>query len=331
MTEPTRGASPTAEGSLVVDVPVPIGRDGIEISSSDRVPRRAGFQRGWSRWTGYAFVLPALAVFAAFVVVPLGQTFWLSFYNWDGLTARKWVGLANYRSLYTDPVLRSAFYHSALLVLFISILPVALGLLLAAALSVRRIRGMTFFRTVLFFPRVLPLVVVGVMWDWMYQPDGPINSALRAIGLGSVARAWLGDFRWALSAVGVIGTWFTYGFCMVLFIAGVQKIPMSLYDAAKVDGSGPVREFFAVTLPGLSNELVVAFTLTVIGALRTFDIIYVTTLGGPGIATDVPSLEIYHRAFEYNEVGSAAAVSVALALIIFAVTALILRRGDRAS
>jgi raffinose/stachyose/melibiose transport system permease protein len=298
--------------------------------SGEKRPR-AGLRQGWSRWSGYAFVIPGFAVFAAFVIVPLCQTFWLSFYSWDGLTARRWVGLANYRSLYTDPELRSAFYHSAILVLFISIFPVALGLLLAAALSVRRVRGMTFFRTILFFPQVLPLVVVGVIWDWMYQPGGPVNSALRAIGLGSVARAWLGDFRWALPAVGVIGTWVTYGFCMVLFIAGVQKIPMSLYDAAKVDGSGAVREFFAVTLPGLSNELVVAFTLTVIAALRTFDVIYVTTLGGPGVATTVPSLEIYRRAFVYNEVGSAAAVSVALALIIFVVTFLILRRGDRGS
>lgn len=294
-------------------------------------PRRALLLPRASGWTGYLFVLPALAVFIAFVIVPLCQTVWLSFYQWNGLTPRQWVGLANYRALFADSELRDAFVHSAILIIFISILPVILGLALAAVLSYRRMRGMTFFRTILFFPQVLPLVVVGVIWDWLYQPDGPVNAALRAVGLGSVVRAWLGDFTWSLPAVGTIGTWVTYGFTMVLFIAGVQKIPTSLYDAAKVDGAGPVREFFAVTLPGLRGESVVAFTLTVIAALRTFDVIYVTTLGGPGTSTTVPSLQIYQMAFEYNEVGAAAAVSVALALIIVVVTFLILRRGDRSN
>jgi raffinose/stachyose/melibiose transport system permease protein len=176
---------------------------------------------------------------------------------------------------------------------------------------------------------VLPLVVVGVAWQWLYAPTGPIDSALNAIGLSGFARAWLGDFTWALRAVGLVGTWVTYGFAMVLFVAGVQKIPISLYDAARVDGAGPVREFFAVTLPGLRQELIVAFTLTTIAALRTFDVIYVMTQGGPGTSTTVPSLEIYERAFEYNQLGSAAAVSVALALIISVVTIVILRLGDR--
>lgn len=289
-----------------------------------RAIRRVG-----AGWTGYVFVLPALAVFAAFVLYPLCQTVWLSFYSWDGLTARRWIGLANYKSLFTDPTLRSAFLHSAILVVFISLFPIALGLLLAAVLSYRKIRGLTFFRTVLFFPQVLPLVVVGVIWDWLYQPDGPINSLLHDIGLGFIARAWLGDFTWALPSVGIVGTWVTYGFAMVLFISGVQKIPATLYDAARVDGAGPIREFFAVTLPGLRGELIVAFTLTVIAALRTFDVIYVTTLGGPGTSTTVPSLDIYQMAFEYNQVGAAAAVSVALALIIVVVTFAIIRRGDR--
>ena len=281
--------------------------------------------------TGYLYILPALLVYGAFVVFPLIHTVWLSFFNWDGLTPAKWAGLANYRSLLSDPELRSAFAHSAVLILFISVLPVVLGLLLAAALSTIRVRGLTFFRTLLFLPQVLPLVVVGVAWQWLYAPTGPINSALRDLGLGAYAHAWLGDFAWALRAVGLVGTWVTYGFAMVLFIAGVQKIPLSLYDAARVDGAGPVREFFAVTLPGLRQELIVVFTLTIIAALRTFDVIYVMTQGGPGTSTTVPSLEIYLRAFEYNEVGSAAAVSVTLALLIFALTVVILRIADRSS
>jgi raffinose/stachyose/melibiose transport system permease protein len=281
--------------------------------------------------TGYLYILPALALYLAFVIAPLGHAVWLSFFNWNGLTPAKWVGLANYRSLVSDPELRSAFAHSAELVVFISILPVILGLLLAATLATVRTRGLSVFRTILFIPQVLPLVVVGVAWRWIYDPQGPLNAFLRAVGLGSITRAWLGDFGWALRSVGLVGTWVTYGFAMVLFIAGVQKIPISLYDAARVDGAGPLKEFFAVTLPGLRNELVVVLVLTMISALRTFDVIYITTQGGPGTATTVPSLEIYNRAFQYNEVGAAAAVSVVLALLIFAVAVTILRVGERGS
>lgn len=279
--------------------------------------------------TGYLYILPALLLYLAFVIAPLLHTVWLSFFTWNGLTPAHWTGLTNYRELFSSSELRGAFLHSAELILFISIFPVALGLLLAATLSTVRMRGLTAFRTLLFLPQVLPLVVVGVAWRWIYDPQGPLNAALHTVGLGSVARAWLGDFTWALRAVGAVGTWVTYGFTMVLFIAGVQKIPTSLYDAARVDGAGPLREFFAVTLPGLRNELVVAISLTFISALRTFDVIYVTTQGGPGTQTQVPSLEIYMRAFQYNEVGAAAAVSVVLALIIFACTLLILRLAER--
>ena len=168
-------------------------------------------------------------------------------------------------------------------------MPIVIGLALAAAMARTRVRGLTAFRTILFLPQVVALVVVGVMWRMIYAPDGGLlNNALGAIGLGG--QDWLGDFELALPAVGLVGTWVTYGLAMVLFAAGVQKIPQSLYDAARVDGAGPLREFVAVTLPGLRFELGVALTLTTIAALRTFDLVYVTTGGGPGDATTVPAL-----------------------------------------
>jgi raffinose/stachyose/melibiose transport system permease protein len=172
-------------------------------------------------------------------------------------------------------------------------------------------------------------VVIGVIWRWIYAPTGPLNKVLEAVGLGGFARAWLGDFTYALPAVGVIGSWVTYGFCMILFIAGVQKIPTSLYDAARVDGAGPVREFFAVTLPGLRNEIVVVLTLTMIWALRTFDLIYVTTRAGPGEATNVPAFILYQRAFLTGQVGSAAAIGVTLAVLIFAIVFCVSRLQEK--
>ncbi|WP_063736515.1 carbohydrate ABC transporter permease [Streptomyces sp. RTd22] len=287
---------------------------------------------GEPRAVGYLYILPALLVYAVFLLYPFGQSVWLSFVHWDGLTVATPAGFDNYRDLFGDPALRAPFAHALLLLVFYSALPVAIGLLLAAAMSRVRIHGMTFFRTVLFLPQVLALIVVAVAWRSILAPDGLLNDTLRAVGLGSLARPWLGDYTWALPAVGVIGTWVGTGLCMVLFLAGVQRIPRELYEAARIDGAGPVREFLAVTLPGLRPHIAVALTLTIVAGLRNFDLIYVTTSGGPGNATSVPAYEVYHRAFETNQVGSAAAVGVALTVLIFALTVTVSRlvEGRRA-
>ncbi|MES4904056.1 MULTISPECIES: sugar ABC transporter permease [unclassified Streptomyces] len=280
---------------------------------------------GEPRAIGYLYILPALVLYAAFLLYPFGQSVWLSFVHWDGLTVATPAGLDNYRDLFTDPALRAPFAHALLLLVFYSALPVAIGLLLAAAMSRARVRGMTFFRTVLFLPQVLALIVVGVAWRSILAPDGLLNDTLRAVGLGSLARPWLGDYDWALPAVGIVGTWVGTGLCMVLFLAGAQRIPRELYEAARMDGAGPVREFFSVTLPGLRPQIAVALTLTIVAGLRNFDLIYITTSGGPGNSTSVPAYEVYHRAFETNQVGSAAAVGVALTVLIFVLTVTVSR------
>jgi len=281
---------------------------------------------GEPRRVAYLYILPGLAVFVAFVLAPLVHAGWISLFQWDGITAGEWVAFDNYKAVVTDPQLRSAFLHALVLLIFYSFLPIVIGLLLAAAMSRAPVRGLAGFRTILFLPQVIALVVVAVMWRMIYAPDGGlINGALSAVGLGSLQQNWLGSFNLALPAVGLVGTWVMYGLAMVLFTAGVQKIPQSLYDAARVDGAGPVREFFAVTLPGLRNELAVAMSLSVITALRAFDIIFVTTKGGPGNATTVPSLLIYQRAFITGEVGSAAAIGAIMGAIILLLSVVITR------
>ncbi|TMU97339.1 sugar ABC transporter permease [Streptomyces sp. DASNCL29] len=287
---------------------------------------------GEPRAIGYLYILPAVIVYAVFLLYPFGQSVWLSFVHWDGLTVATPAGFDNYRALFTDASLRAPFLHALLLLVFYAALPVAIGLLLAAVMSRARVRGMTFFRTVLFLPQVLALIVVGVAWRSILAPDGLLNDALRAVGLGALARPWLGDYTWALPAVGVIGTWVGTGLCMVLFLAGAQRIPRELYEAARMDGAGPLREFRTVTLPGLRPQIAVALTLTIVAGLRNFDLIYITTSGGPGNATSVPAYEVYHRAFETNQVGSAAAVGVALTVLIFVLTVTVSRlvEGRRA-
>jgi raffinose/stachyose/melibiose transport system permease protein len=253
----------------------------------------------------------------------------LSLYEWDGLTAGTWAGLANYADIFTDDRLRSSFLHTGVLVIFFAIIPTTVGLVLAAVVARARVRGLSFFRVVIFLPQVVAMVVVAVTWRQIYAPDGTLNDLLRLVGLDGLTRGWLGDFTFALPAVGVVGTWVSTGLCFVLLLAGTGKIPSDLYDAVRVDGGGAIREFFTVTLPALRNELVVALTLTVIAALRTFDLVYVTTRGGPGTSTTVPSYEVYRRAFEIGQVGSAAAIGVTLTVIILGINLLIARIGAR--
>jgi len=305
---------------------------GSETTARDRARARKRAP-GEPRNVAWLYILPGLLFYGLFTLAPLAHTVELSFFDWDGLTVGHYIGLDNYREAFSDPLVRASFKHSAELIVFYALLPVVLGLLLTALLTRHPVRGFTFHRTALFLPQMIAGVVVAQAWVWIYASNGPLNELLRDVGLGSLARPWLGDFTWALPAVGGIGTWVTYGLCMVLFIAGAQSIPHSLYDAARVDGAGAVREFFAVTLPALRNQVVVAFVLTTINALRSFDIIYNATSGGPGTETYVPSYYMYRNAFVFNRVGYAAAIAVILTAAIFTLAGIVLyvsSRGEEA-
>ena len=300
-------------------------------SSSRRLSRRSGGPPGEPRAIAWAYVAPGLLVYAAFLLYPLVRSIQISFYDWDGLTLGTWVGLDNYVKVVQDEGLRAAFTHALVLMLYFAVVPLAVGLLLAAILNRAKVRGLGFFRTVVFLPQVVAMVVVAVAWRRIYAPDGTLNSLLQAVGLDGLTRAWLGDYALALPAVGFVGTWFETGLVTVLMLAGMGQIDKELYEAARLDGAGPVREFFSITLPAVRGEISVALTLTVIAALKTFDLVYVTTKGGPGNQTSVPSYEVYHQAFELGQVGLASAIGVSLTIVIFVISFLITRlveRGD---
>lgn len=267
-----------------------------------------------------ALVAPAAVAYAIFVLRPIAMTVQYSFYKWDGITPSTWVGLANYVEIFHNPELSGSIVNAFELIIFFSFFPVALGLFTANAIrGFATSRLAVVSRTVLFLPQIIPLVAAGIMWSWQLSTDGLVNQLLRLVGLGGVARAWLGDFTTALPAVGVIGAWVLFGLCMLLLLAGMTKIDPSLYEAARVDGAGPVREFFSITLPSLRQEIVVCLTVTVIAALASFDIVYIATQGGPGNRTLVPGLEIYYLAFFQREVGMASALAVALMVLVLAV------------
>lgn len=275
----------------------------------------------------WLYLLPGFLVYAVFLLYPLGRSVQISFFDWDGITLGRWVGLSNYAAVLTDDTLASAFGHAAVLVVFFALVPLVVGLVAAAIIDRARVRGVGFFRTVIFLPQVIAMVAVGVAWRHVFEPDGPLNTALRRVGLGSWARAWLGEPGWALPSVGVVGAWVEIGLVTVLMLAAMSSIPRELYEAARLDGAGPVREFLAVTLPAVRSQVAVALTMTIIAALKTFDLVYVMTKGGPGHATTVPSYEVYHRAFELGRVGQAAAVGVVLTLVIFVISVAVQRIG----
>jgi raffinose/stachyose/melibiose transport system permease protein len=285
--------------------------------------RRGGKKRKWE-WKAYLYILPAFVLFAVFLGVPAVQTAQYSLFRWNGIGPSTWVGLQNYAELFTDSVLRSSFLHAGVLIFFYAVIPLVMALFLTAIISRgANLRGMSLFRTMLFLPQVVASVVVATTWVAIYSPDGLINQLLRLVGLGSLTRAWLGDFDTALPAVGIVGSWLGIGLCLVLFLSGVANIQPELFEAARIDGAGPVGEFFSITLPALRGQIAVALTLTVVAALKTFDLVYITTRGGPGTSTTLPAFEAYNRAFNTGKVGSAAAVAIVLTALILGVTVLI--------
>ncbi|HLU11618.1 MAG TPA: ABC transporter permease subunit [Oceanobacillus sp.] len=177
------------------------------------------------------------------------------------------------------------------LVVWFGFISVALGLVVASVIHrVETGRLGVIARTVLFLPQVIPLVAAGVIWGWLLALPGLINQILRAVGLGAITRAWLGDFDWALPAVGFIGIWVLLGFCVVLLLTGMTKVDPALYESGRIDGASWFAEFVRITIPLLRHEIGVCLTVTVIAALAAFDIVYVSTAGGPGTSTAVPGL-----------------------------------------
>jgi len=296
------------------------GEDREAVRATRRTRRSAASRPSWS---SLLYVAPALAFFVVFVVVPIVQSVRISFYDWDGISVATPAGLSNYAAVFSDADLREALGHSLVLLVFYAALPVLVGLLLAGAMSRIRIHGLTVLRAVLFLPQILSSVVVAVAWRGILADDGPVNGALRAVGLGGLTHTWLGDFGTALPSIGLIGTWVEYGLCMVLFLAGIATIDRSLYEAARLDGAGAFREFTAVTLPALRPQISIALILTITFALRNFDLIWNTTRGGPGTSTTVPSVFVYQDAFQDRALGQASALAVVLTVLILVVVGVV--------
>jgi raffinose/stachyose/melibiose transport system permease protein len=259
-------------------------------------------------------------MYAVFVLVPLLLTIFYSFFKWNGVGPMTLVGLRNYTTVFQVPDLLGTIVNAFWLVVWFSFIPVGLGLLVASVIHrVATGRFGSVARTVLFLPQVIPLVAAGIIWGWLLSLPGLINQILKGIGLGAITRAWLGDFDFALPAVGVIGIWVLLGFCSVLLLTGITKIDPALYESARIDGVSWLQEFVTITVPLLRYEIGVCLTVTVINAFAAFDIVYVATGGGPGNSTSVPGLQIYILAFTQRAIGLASALAVMLMILVVVV------------
>ena len=278
-----------------------------------------------SGWRNFLYVLPAVLVYAVFLLLPLLASLGISFTEWDGTSLPVFSGVSNYLRMFSDPVFWIALGNNAILMLFYTLLPISIGLMLCSFLyETRSNRERSLLRILFFLPYIMPMAVLGVVWRWLYNPAfGPIDQVLRAIGLPQLALSWLGDFTWALPAVGLVATWYFFGFCLVLFMAGLQRMDPSLLEAADLEGSSRRQKFMRITLPALRPEVRIALLLTVIASLKAFDLVYVMTQGGPGTSTMVTNIFMYKQGFDLHYFGYASSVAVFSMLIVLGINYLI--------
>ncbi|WP_130381527.1 sugar ABC transporter permease [Kribbella sp. VKM Ac-2569] len=306
--------------------------EAVELARAPSRTRRRGPLARRRELMAYAFLLPAVLLLAVFTLVPFVQAIVLSFQQWDGVsTTSPFVGLSNYTFVLHD----SVFWSSMRNVLIFGVAGFVLGnaLSLGMAIAVNRVRrGKAFFRTAFYLPGVFSVVVIGMMFSWLLAPNaGIVNRLLGGVGLSGLQHNWLEDPGTALPAVAAVFLWYHWGFGFILYLAGLQDVPVELYEAADLDGAGGWAKFRYVTWPDLLPVTAIVSLLTLLGALQVFGTVQVLTNGGPGDHTMVPTLRIYQEAFTNQRFGSAAAMSVIFggALVLLAMLHLWLSRRRR--
>ncbi|MBX5200679.1 sugar ABC transporter permease [Rhizobium sp. NZLR1] len=276
------------------------------------------------------YLIPGAIGFILIVLIPQLANLALSFTAWKGVGTPRPVGLQNYHRLLTDDQFWGSMYHTLLFIVSMTVIPVCIGLLLAALLFdyVRDQFGewvSSFFRAGFYLPQILPVTVAGVLWGWILNPVGVINITLKAIGLDNLAQNWIGDATYALAAVSLVIVWIQVGYCLVVFMAGLSRIDPSLYEAAELDGANWWSRLVTITIPLLAPEIFVVVLTTLIAALKVFAPIFVITAGGPDNATLVPSYLTYYHFFTTQRVGYAAAIAVVQTTLTIALAVIFLR------
>jgi ABC-type sugar transport system permease subunit len=295
--------------------------------------RRRSIRR---RPIGYLFVAPIVLFFVVFVGYPFLRSFYLSLTSWSGLGSPRFVGLRNFQVMVDDPVFWKALGNTFLFTGVTTVLQTALPLLLAVLLN-RGWRAGVLFRTLVFIPAVISLVVTGVLWQLIYEPNfGSLNQVLRSVGLDKLAHPWLADPHTVLPALMVVSLWQSLGLFTLIYLAGLQGINPALYEAASIDGASGRQQFFHITVPMLRTVTGVVIILNLINGFKTFDVIYVMTGGGPNRASEVLGTYLYGLAFGSTAgavpaLGYATAISMVIFVLCLAATLIQLRISRRAA
>jgi ABC-type sugar transport system permease subunit len=267
----------------------------------------------------YGFILPGTAFYLMVTIMPMFMGLWMSLHRWNILRTRQtFIGLANYATVLTNPVFWQALKNT--LIYTVGVVPVQIGLALIVALLLNaEIRGRTMFRLLYYLPVVTPLSIAAVIWQWIYHPQmGLLNAALSTFGVAP--RNWLGDPQIAMLSVIIVAIWAGLGYKMVIFLAALQGIPESYYEAAMIDGANRLDLFRHITLPLLRPTMLYVFITSLIGSFQVFGLVNVLTGGGPLDATNVLVMHIYRRAFSDYQFGEASAMSFVLFAIILLFT-----------
>ncbi len=264
--------------------------------------------------SGWLFVLPALVGTLIFIIIPVICSFALSFSKWDLLSPIEFVGLENYRLLFKEPLFYKILINTVVFAISTSVFGVIIPLILACILN-SKIRGSEFFKTAYFLPFITPMIVVGVIWEWIFDPNiGFINYIL------NIHINWLYDSNFAMPALIIVSVWKLIGYNMIIFLGALSAISQNMFEAAKIDGANPIQTFIYVTVPLLSPSIFFVVIITAISSFQVFDLIYLMTQGGPLDSTNVLVYSIYKNAFEYFNVGKASAIAYVLFFIILVLT-----------
>lgn len=277
------------------------------------VKPRGWYKRNEIAITPFLFLLPAMIFFAVYVIIPIFQSFWISFHEWDGLGEKVWVGTDNYeRLLGGDRKFEVSFWNN-LRWLFLYLLAIPMGLFIALLLN-QKVRGIRLYKSMFFFPFVLSQVVVGLVFSWFYLPrEGLLNALLEFVGLGTVNI--LGDPSLATYGIIAAGLWPQTAYCMILYLTGLNAVDPEQVEAARLDGAKGLRMLWHVILPQLKPATFIAFVVTIIGALRSFDFIAVMTNGGPFGSTRVLSFYMFEESL--SEFGFRMGYGAAIAVVLF--------------
>lgn len=265
---------------------------------------------------GLFFILPALIGTFIFIIIPIFCSFGLSFTEWDLLNEIKFVGLDNYKSVFTEPVFFQILVNTLVYAISTTIFAVIIPLIIASIINTK-LRGAEWFKTIYFIPFITPAVVIAIVWGWIFDPNiGGVNMLFKT------HLNWLFDTHLAMPVLIFVSVWKLIGYNVVLFLTGFSTINQNLYEAAKIDGAGERETFFKITLPLLKPTTYFVTLVTAISSFQVFDLIYVMTEGGPKDATNVIVYSIYKYAFEYFDIGKSCALAYILFIVIFALTLL---------